>query len=334
MKRTILLLIILSLWAFTLNAQNNKETLQHFKSTREKEFKEFSKNKEAEYIKLVEMYEKEFIKFKRLYSQCLENEANTINIMKSDDNVEITKKAPTPQIIASDSESEIKLILDEKHKISKLTPIDFVIISSNNSSNLDSTKNLKNQKPTDKTIKETEEALKKISEINTSLSNESDNPSASKQVEKAENTYTSTKNINIEDKTENRSLNIPSGKPTKYSHISSKFGTRIHPITQRRHTHKGVDLAAGKMTPICATADGLVTYSGRNGGYGNFVKLNHQNGYKTAYAHMAKIVVNKNTRIRKGDIIGYVGSTGRSTGNHLHYEVYYDNKLLDPEKTL
>ena len=116
--------------------------------------------------------------------------------------------------------------------------------------------------------------------------------------------------------------------------ISSPFGTRVHPITRKKHTHKGIDLAAPKMTPIYATADGEVTFSGRNGGYGNFVKINHRNGYKTAYAHMHKIAVKKGADVHKGDLIGYVGTTGSSTGNHLHYEVYYQDKLVDPATTL
>ena len=127
---------------------------------------------------------------------------------------------------------------------------------------------------------------------------------------------------------------IPQGKPTDYVRISSPFGTRIHPITRKKHTHKGIDLAAPKMTPIYATADGKVTFSGRNGGYGNFVKLNHLNGYKTAYAHMHRIAVDNGDYVHKGDLIGYVGTTGSSTGNHLHYEVYYEDNLIDPATTL
>ena len=130
------------------------------------------------------------------------------------------------------------------------------------------------------------------------------------------------------------SLSVPSGKPTDYVRISSPFGTRVHPITRKRHTHKGIDLAAPKMTPIYATADGDVTFAKWNGGYGNFVKINHGNGYKTAYAHMHKIAVEKGAHVSKGDLIGYVGTTGRSTGNHLHYEVYYQDKLIDPATTL
>ena len=129
-------------------------------------------------------------------------------------------------------------------------------------------------------------------------------------------------------------MSVPNGTPTEYVRISSPFGSRIHPITHKRHGHKGIDLAAPRNTPIYATADGVVTFSGRNGGYGNFVKLNHQNGYKTAYAHMNSIAVRKGKTVQKGDLIGYVGSTGSSTGNHLHYEVYYQDKLIDPATTL
>ncbi|MBO7323667.1 MAG: M23 family metallopeptidase [Bacteroidales bacterium] len=128
--------------------------------------------------------------------------------------------------------------------------------------------------------------------------------------------------------------NIPSGKPTQYTRISSPFGTRIHPITRKKHTHKGVDMAAPRMTPIYATADATVTFAAYNGGYGNFVKLNHENGYKTAYAHMHKIAVKNGDKIKKGDLVGYVGTTGSSTGNHLHYEVYYKDQLVDPATTL
>ena len=128
--------------------------------------------------------------------------------------------------------------------------------------------------------------------------------------------------------------NIPSGKPTQYTRISSPFGTRIHPITRNKHTHKGIDMAAPRMTPIYATADATVTFAAYNGGYGNFVKLNHENGYKTAYAHMHKIAVKNGDKIKKGDLVGYVGTTGSSTGNHLHYEVYYKDQLVDPATTL
>ena len=126
---------------------------------------------------------------------------------------------------------------------------------------------------------------------------------------------------------------VPSGKPTSYKRISSPFGTRVHPITKRTHTHKGVDLAAPAMTPIYATADGVVTIARYYGGYGNFVKINHDNGYKSGYAHMKQIAVTQNKAVKKGDLIGYVGSTGRSTGNHLHYEVYFKDNLIDPVTT-
>ncbi|MBR6081635.1 MAG: M23 family metallopeptidase [Salinivirgaceae bacterium] len=128
--------------------------------------------------------------------------------------------------------------------------------------------------------------------------------------------------------------NIPSGKPCTYSRISSPFGERIHPVYGRKSFHKGVDLAAPNGTPIYATADGIVAFAGVCNGYGNFIKLNHQNGYKTGYAHMSRMVVSSGAKVRKGDLIGYVGSTGTSTGNHLHYEVYYNDQLTDPAKTL
>jgi murein DD-endopeptidase MepM/ murein hydrolase activator NlpD len=82
------------------------------------------------------------------------------------------------------------------------------------------------------------------------------------------------------------------------------------------------------------TEASAVTFAAYNGGYGNFVKLNHENGYKTAYAHMHKIAVKNGDKIKKGDLVGYVGTTGSSTGNHLHYEVYYKDQLVDPATTL
>ena len=128
---------------------------------------------------------------------------------------------------------------------------------------------------------------------------------------------------------------IPSGRPTEYSRISSGFGERKHPILGIEHFHRGVDMAAAEGTPVRATAAGVVTYARFNeNGYGNFVKINHKNGYKTAYAHLSSIRVACGDRVGKGDVVGYVGSTGLSTGPHLHYEVYYEDRLMDPSDFL
>jgi murein DD-endopeptidase MepM/ murein hydrolase activator NlpD len=112
--------------------------------------------------------------------------------------------------------------------------------------------------------------------------------------------------------------------------ISSGFGYRRHPILGYRRMHTGLDIAAGYGTPIRAAAAGTVNYSGRNGGYGNYVRINHGGGLQTAYAHMSRIVASNGSRVSQGQIIGYVGSTGLSTGAHLHYEMIRNGRKVDP----
>lgn len=112
--------------------------------------------------------------------------------------------------------------------------------------------------------------------------------------------------------------------------ISSGFGLRRHPILGYRRMHSGVDFSAGYGSPIYAASDGSVTYAGRKGGYGKFVKLNHSGSLATGYAHMSRISVRSGQRVRRGQIIGYVGSTGLSTGPHLHYELYRNGRAINP----
>lgn len=126
--------------------------------------------------------------------------------------------------------------------------------------------------------------------------------------------------------------NIPNGKPTNYRRISSPFGYRIHPVTHKRSFHAGLDLPADFGTPVRAPASGVVMYAGHKGAYGNFLLLSHAYGFKTAYGHLSRYAVRSGDFVNKGDIIAYVGSTGRSTGPHLHYEVRYLTKWLDPKK--
>ena len=94
--------------------------------------------------------------------------------------------------------------------------------------------------------------------------------------------------------------------------------------------HAGVDFAAPTGTPIQAAGHGTVTIAGERGAYGNYVRIDHNNGYSSAYAHMSRIAVRQGQRVRQGEVIGYVGSTGRSTGPHLHYEVLVNNRQIDP----
>jgi murein DD-endopeptidase MepM/ murein hydrolase activator NlpD len=121
--------------------------------------------------------------------------------------------------------------------------------------------------------------------------------------------------------------------PIEFSRISSGFAMRTHPVTGNWKQHKGVDFAAPNGTPIRASGDGVVDYAG-NGmtGYGNLVVLKHWSNYTTAYAHMSRFASNlrKGQRVSQGDVIGYVGSTGWSTGNHLHYEFRVANQARDP----
>lgn len=125
---------------------------------------------------------------------------------------------------------------------------------------------------------------------------------------------------------------IPNGSPVEYSRISSEYGNRIHPIVKKKEFHPAVDLKAARKTPIYAPADGAVEYTrgGYAGGYGNMIKLNHSFGFGTIFAHLYKVEVRKGDFIKKGQLIGYVGSTGLSTGPHLHYEVRFLGKTLNP----
>ncbi len=112
--------------------------------------------------------------------------------------------------------------------------------------------------------------------------------------------------------------------------ISSRYGMRRHPILGYRRMHSGLDFRARHGTPIYAATDGTVNFSGRNGGYGNFVRIRHGGGLSTGYAHMSRIAVRNGEQVRRGQVIGYVGSTGLSTGPHLHYEMYRNGKKIDP----
>ena len=122
--------------------------------------------------------------------------------------------------------------------------------------------------------------------------------------------------------------------PLDGARISSNFGMRKHPISGFNKMHKGVDFAAPIGTPIYAGGNGVIEYVGRNGGYGKYIRIRHNNGYKTAYAHLSnyKKGISKGVRVNQGEIIGYVGSTGNSTGPHLHYEILFQNKHLNPLK--
>ena len=126
------------------------------------------------------------------------------------------------------------------------------------------------------------------------------------------------------------SISIPSRMPLDGSRLSSGYGMRDHPVIGGRRAHKGVDLAAPAGTPIYATADGIVGQADWFSSYGLYVRIDHGADLETRFAHMSKLAVAAGERVKKGDIIGYVGSTGRSTGPHLHYEVRVDGVAVNP----
>ena len=119
---------------------------------------------------------------------------------------------------------------------------------------------------------------------------------------------------------------LPFGEPVHGGRWTSGFGPR------GRSIHSGLDIAAPRGTPIYSTADGVVTFAGRQGGYGRVVKIRHAFGFETVYAHLRRARVKVGQRVGRGDRIGDMGSTGRSTGNHVHYEIRIDNKPVNPVK--
>jgi murein DD-endopeptidase MepM/ murein hydrolase activator NlpD len=123
----------------------------------------------------------------------------------------------------------------------------------------------------------------------------------------------------------------PSIRPTS-GWITSNFGYRTSPFTGRRELHKGLDIAAPNGTPIIAPADGIITYAGRKGSFGNMITIDHGYGMQTRYGHISKLLKKKGERVERGDVVALVGSTGRSTGPHLHYEVCINGVQVNPKK--
>lgn len=127
-------------------------------------------------------------------------------------------------------------------------------------------------------------------------------------------------------------LSIPAIQPIskKDGRIVSGYGQRFHPILKVRRMHWGIDISAPQGTPIYATADGEVNFTGRKGTYGNTVMINHGYGYETLYGHMYEIVIKRKQFVKRGQLIGYVGNTGLSRAPHVHYEVLKDGKKINP----
>jgi murein DD-endopeptidase MepM/ murein hydrolase activator NlpD len=122
---------------------------------------------------------------------------------------------------------------------------------------------------------------------------------------------------------------IPRGRPAEGT-ISSLYGFRYHPFFQTKDLHSGLDIANQKGTPVRCTANGKVVFSGWQSGYGNIIVVNHGYGYRTAYAHLFKRLVKNGDYVKRGDQLALMGSTGAATGSHVHYEVHYKGKTVNP----
>ncbi|MEL7445437.1 MAG: M23 family metallopeptidase [Pseudomonadota bacterium] len=125
-------------------------------------------------------------------------------------------------------------------------------------------------------------------------------------------------------------ISIPSIMPLSGARMSSGYGMRNHPVLRKRRKHNGIDLAAPTGTPVYATADGIVGRADWFSSYGLYIRIDHGADLETRYAHLSKLAVAAGERVEKGDLIGHVGSTGRSTGPHLHYEVRVDGVAVNP----
>ena len=361
MKKVFVLIVVASVCGAALRAQNKEDAFEAFKRQMNAQEEMFGEQRERDFEEFKARYYSAFEEFKKSYLRYLEDDVKVLDLMSSDDGLRIepARLAPAP-VAAADAGAQRKILVDRIAAVPSMTPEELLPV-------------LSSQKDTLDRMREAAQVMEEIvADMNTVAVEENDTPvevrtevvlepydpeyftslpdvdeltvrTEEKQSPVEQEVKAEPAGGSSEVKAEQQApaqeaaapeLSVPHGKPTEYVRISSPFGTRVHPITRKKHTHKGIDMAAPQMTPIYATADGVVTFSGRNGGYGNFVKLNHRNGYKTAYAHMHKIAVNKGADVRKGDLIGYVGTTGSSTGNHLHYEVYYQDKLIDPATTL
>lgn len=123
---------------------------------------------------------------------------------------------------------------------------------------------------------------------------------------------------------------VPTGRPVEDLALTSNFGVRSDPFTGRARMHKGIDIPGPIGTPVYATADGIVSRAQWVHGYGNLVEISHGNDTETRYGHLSELIVHPNERVHRGQIIGLMGSTGRSTGSHLHYEIRVGGVAINP----
>jgi murein DD-endopeptidase MepM/ murein hydrolase activator NlpD len=125
---------------------------------------------------------------------------------------------------------------------------------------------------------------------------------------------------------------IPNGSPIEYKGVTSSFGYRIHPTLKKREFHRGLDMRAKTKTPVYATADGIVEWAGyhKKSGFGNLIILQHNYGFRGYYGHLNKIMIKSGEFVRKGDLIAYTGNSGMSSGPHLHYEIRFIHRAVNP----
>ena len=133
----------------------------------------------------------------------------------------------------------------------------------------------------------------------------------------------------------NRSVDqefMPAGKPVNSGWLSSHYGWRTDPFSGRKAFHHGIDFAGKKGSTVVSVASGVISWAGKKGGYGNLIEIDHGDGYSTRYGHNQKILVRVGETVRQGQDIGHMGSTGHSTGPHVHFEVLLDQKKVNPHK--
>jgi murein DD-endopeptidase MepM/ murein hydrolase activator NlpD len=123
---------------------------------------------------------------------------------------------------------------------------------------------------------------------------------------------------------------VPGGRPVESGYISSLYGQRTDPFDGNQATHRGIDFAGAAGSQVLAVADGIVSHTGLDGGYGRMIEVTHGDGYVTRYAHNAKVLVKPGQTVKRGDAIALMGSTGRSTGPHVHFEVLRNGKPMNP----
>jgi len=152
--------------------------------------------------------------------------------------------------------------------------------------------------------------------------------SVSRQIDSRSAQFTSLENVLL-----GRQLSAqvrPTGRPVREGYISSYFGERMDPFNGEEAMHKGIDFATDAGADVLAVASGIVTWAGPREGYGNLIEINHGNGYTTRYAHNAETLVSVGDTVERGQAVAVVGSTGRSTGPHVHFEVLHDGTQIDP----